>query len=623
MESYPYPPIVVLFKNVYVIIKDMNFSKKLVLAYTSIVIIPTLILLIIILVTVRTNQYIKLRENCEEVATENQATIEKNINKFNLLEQMIGGNEKLKFFFTIPERCDEGEVIDTMISESKMIERTLGVMPEIYGLRVFANNENVPERFPIFMKSARTNLEDLKKWEYNYSADYLGNLGQLKFESVCTTRPIYKSDRLIGHLQIAMKMSDFFPFLYTRHNEYQTDYVFEENIDKETGLSDFVRITNSYIDDIQGDIDAKVLKKFVTTFNASDSEIKKKSGHLVVNSKLGDTYVSWRRIKDMNIIVMHASSSREVFETVLKIEALMFSIIVTLVFLLFILVKCMTKKLMSGVYSLMEGMKRVREGDLDVTISADVKGEVGEAQQTFNSMTKTLNFQINLIKQEQQLIADTEMKAMQNQINAHFLYNVLETIKMQAVIADQEDIVESVTVLGNLMRYCLRWRIHIVTLNQEVDYIRAYIYLLNLRNDYEISLETEIPAELENLKIPKMILQPIVENAFNYAIEPLGENSSIKVYAEEDEKNKDKVWLCVQDYGPGISPENIEKINSYLKNETYERDSKGNIGIKNIQQRLTMMCGKDYRVQIISELGKGTLIKIPVSRRISEKVVGV
>ena len=368
MESYPYPPIVVLFKNVYVIIKDMNFSKKLVLAYTSIVIIPTLILLIVILVTVRTNQYIKLRENCEEVATENQATIEKNINKFNLLEQMIGGNEKLKFFFTIPERCDEGEVIDTMISESKMIERTLGVMPEVYGLRVFANNENVPERFPFFMKSARTNLEDLKKWEYNYSADYLGNLGQLKFESVCTTRPIYKSDRLIGYLQIAMKMSDFFPFLYTRHNEYQTDYVLEENIDKETGLSDFVRITNSYIDDIQGDIDAKVLNKFVTTFNASDSEIKRKSGQLVVNSMLGDTYVSWRRIKDMNIIVAHTSSSREVFETVLKIEALMFSIIVTLVFLLFILVKYMTKKLMSGVYSLMEGMKRVREGDLDVTI---------------------------------------------------------------------------------------------------------------------------------------------------------------------------------------------------------------------------------------------------------------
>ena len=623
MESYPYPPIVVLFKNVYVIIKDMNFSKKLVLAYTSIVIIPTLILLIVILVTVRTNQYIKLRENCEEVATENQATIEKNINKFNLLEQMIGGNEKLKFFFTIPERCDEGEVIDTMISESKMIERTLGVMPEVYGLRVFANNENVPERFPFFMKSARTNLEDLKKWEYNYSADYLGNLGQLKFESVCTTRPIYKSDRLIGYLQIAMKMSDFFPFLYTRHNEYQTDYVFEENIDKETGLSDFVRITNSYIDDIQGDIDSKVLNKFVTTFNASDSEIKRKSGQLVLNSMLGDTYVSWRRIKDMNIIVAHASSSREVFETVLKIEALMFSIIVTLVFLLFILVKYMTKKLMSGVYSLMDGMKRVREGDLDVTISADVKGEVGEAQQTFNSMTKTLNFQINLIKQEQQLIADTEMKAMQNQINAHFLYNVLETIKMQAVIAEQEDIVESVTVLGKLMRYCLRWRIHIVTLNQEIDYIRSYIYLLNLRNDYEISLETEIPDGLENLKIPKMVLQPIVENAFNYAIEPLGENSSIKIYAEEDKKNKDKVWLCVQNYGPGISPENIEKINSYLKNETYERDSKGNIGIKNIQQRLTMMCGKDYRVQIISELGKGALIKIPVSRKISEKTVGV
>ena len=76
------------------------------------------------------------------------------------------------------------------------------------------------------------------------------------------------------------------------------------------------------------------------------------------------------------------------------------------------------------------------------------------------SMTEQLRSQISQIKKEQQLIADTEMKAMQNQINAHFLYNVLETIRMQAVLADQDDIAGSIIVVGKMMRYCLRWRVH-------------------------------------------------------------------------------------------------------------------------------------------------------------------
>ena len=107
-------------------------------------------------------------------------------------------------------------------------------------------------------------------------------------------------------------------------------------------------------------------------------------------------------------------------------------------------------------------------------------------------MTEQLRNQIEEIKKEQQQIADTEMKAMQNQINAHFLYNALETIKMQAVIAGESDVEESINVLGKLMHYCLRWRVHTVTLEEEVDYIRSYVYLLNIRNDYVISLETEV-----------------------------------------------------------------------------------------------------------------------------------
>ena len=134
---------------------------------------------------------------------------------------------------------------------------------------------------------------------------------------------------------------------------------------------------------------------------------------------------------------------------------------------------------------------------------------------------------------------------------------------------------------------------------------------MNIRNDYEVLLEVDIPAELNDLKIPKMIVQPFVENAFVHGIEPLAKNTVIRIYTERDEPHK-KIWLCVQDFGAGMSQSKVDEILSYLADEKYERDSTGSIGIKNIQQRLTMFYGADYRLEIQSELGKGTLIKVPV-----------
>ena len=180
---------------------------------------------------------------------------------------------------------------------------------------------------------------------------------------------------------------------------------------------------------------------------------------------------------------------------------------------------------------------------------------------------------------------------------------------MQAELADQSDISESITVLGKMMRYCLRWRIHRVTLEQEAEYVRSYVYILNIRNDYIISLQIEIPDEFASVEIPKMFLQPLVENAFTHAIEPLGQDAVIRITAEQ---KGDKIELAVQDFGPGMDQETLDKIKAYLADDTYERDSKGSIGLKNIQQRLTMFYGPEYRIKIKSEKGKGTTIIIPI-----------
>ena len=595
----------------------MNFSQKLVFAYTCIVVIPLFILVVTAMGLIRRSRVEELEATSEGLLQENYEIVQKNIESFSLFEQLINSNGKLTLFFTVPERSNEDEIIDTMISETTMLERTLETVPNIYGLRVFSDNPMVPERWPIFMNSSRTNLSKLQRWEYGYTADYLGNLGSLKYESVCTTRRIEKNHREIGYIQIAMKTSDFFPFLFKNINEFNDDYAFREVLNPITNQMELVPITNAIIKEIGKPLSSDLFADFYNTvYRRSHGELSQ-GGKMILRHKEDIRYSSWVRVPDMNIILLHTCSSQQIQKSLFLIQSgIILGLLIT-VFLLYFLVRYLTSKLMGRVYNLIGGMKKVQNGQLETSVDETGHDEVTEAQKTFNLMTEQLRNQIEEIKKEQQLIADTEMKAMQNQINAHFLYNALETIKMQAVIAGESDVEESINVLGKLMHYCLRWRVHTVTLEEEVDYIRSYVYLLNIRNDYVISLETEVEDKWKKIVIPKMSLQPLVENAFYYAIEPLGKDAVIKVYTEAGDK-EDRIWLCVRDFGKGISEEKQKELADYLADDTYERDSKGSIGLKNIQQRLSMFCGKDYRMVVESKEGQGTLIKIPVPRHFSE-----
>ena len=602
--------------------RAMNFSQKLVFAYTCIVVIPLFILVITAMGLIRRSRVEELEANSEGLLLENYEQVQKNMETFSLFEQLVNSNSRLMLFFTIPERSDEEEIIETMISETTMLERTLETVPNIYGLRVFTDNPLIPERWPVFMNSSRTDLASLNRWEFGYTADYLGNQGSLKYESVCSTRRLEKNHREIGYLQIAMKTSDFFPFLFKKINDFNDDFAFREVVNEYTNQMELIPITNSLIENAHEPLSPKIMNGlYETVYRRKHGEIKN-SGKMILRDKDDVRYSSWIRIPDLNLILVHTCSSEVIQKELLFIQiGILFGLAVT-VFLLYFLVRYLTVRLMGRVYNLIDGMKKVRSGNLETEVIVTGHDEVTQAQNTFNQMTEQLRTLIEEIKSEQKLIADTEMKAMQNQINAHFIYNALETIKMQAVIAGESDVEESINVLGKLMHYCLRWRVHTVTLEEEVDYIRSYVYLLNIRNDYVISLETEIKPEWKNIIIPKMSLQPLVENALYCAIEPLGKDAVIRVYTEDSDMY-DRIWLCVRDFGKGISKEKQEELAKYLSDDSHEKDTTGSIGLKNIQQRLSMFCGKDFRLKIESKEGEGTLIKIPVPRqlRTSDKEV--
>lgn len=230
----------------------------------------------------------------------------------------------------------------------------------------------------------------------------------------------------------------------------------------------------------------------------------------------------------------------------------------------------------------------------------------------------TIFFTVNdLLKQStnrQLLVKNAEIKSLQNQINAHFMYNVLETIKMMAEIKEDYEISDAITKLGDMFRYSMQWTSGMVKLKDEIKYISDYLNLLNLRFDYEIYLSLNIPKKLMDLKIPKMSLQPLVENSVYHGIEYLAEDTSIYIKAFVKD---DLVSIEVLDAGCGIKESELIKINKSLnESEGINEEKEHGRALYNVNQRVKMYFGSEYGLRLYSKEGAYTkaLIQFPYDK---------
>lgn len=217
------------------------------------------------------------------------------------------------------------------------------------------------------------------------------------------------------------------------------------------------------------------------------------------------------------------------------------------------------------------------------------------------------------------LAKNSEIRALQNQINAHFIYNVLESIKMMAEIDEEYAISDAVTALGKLLRYSMKWVSGNVLVEQELEYIKNYMALINLRFDYEIYLSLNLPELVLKQEIPKMSLQPIVENAIYHGIEQMAEDTNIYIKGILD---GDDCVIEITDAGKGMSEEEVEKLRLKIAGKIDSNGGSGNgIGLKNVQDRIHIAFGDQYGIEIASKLGCYTkiMVRIPITHRQSEE----
>ena len=270
----------------------------------------------------------------------------------------------------------------------------------------------------------------------------------------------------------------------------------------------------------------------------------------------------------------------------------------------------LTKRLLRGFYGAFDGIRSVANGDNDATVAVTGEGEVADfAREARGLLDKIRQLMHDNLEREMQA-RNSEIRALQNQINAHFIYNVLEAIKMMAEIDERYDIADSVTSLGKLLRYSMKWESGNVTLERELDYIGNYIALMNLRFDYVIRLDMDIPEELLDQRLPKISLQPIVENAVVHGAAVLAADTTISVRADIDLENS-SYTIRVTDEGKGMDAQVLEHVRRQITGQESTPSSSGNgIGLHNVQERIVRSFGPDFGLQVSSQPGQGTTVTV-------------
>ena len=208
-----------------------------------------------------------------------------------------------------------------------------------------------------------------------------------------------------------------------------------------------------------------------------------------------------------------------------------------------------------------------------------------------------------------------QYQALQNQINPHFLYNTLESIRSEALIAGLDSVANMCEALAGFFRYTISNMENLVTVEQEIDNIKTYFYIQQYRFGQRLQLEIHCPEEdreiAEKCLIPKLTFQPIVENAIIHGIEQKVGNGKVTIHMMLTGK---RLLIRISDDGVGMDPEMLNRINNQMTERSVGGKSRGGIAVSNVHNRIKLLFGEDYGLAVYSTKGVGTDVEITLPR---------
>lgn len=522
----------------------------------------------------------------------------------NLASEIIKQSVKINQYMELLCNGKDMEIMEKLDFYQKeliSIENMTNSNPYLYQVRIYVNSEKASEKAPSIYRYQRMNN---MSWAKEYHD------GEWKLDYTDTVFPEYIATgpkHLAGLISVVTQAGG--QEMYTIECiTYMTNLFPDLYEDSDTSWSAF------FGDD--GNLYYKASNS--NTWNQAIEEIQEKTG--------SDTNVIYTEIDGKHVILayqyvpllggtyVHLVSMEEAFSEFYR-SLIPYGIILILILMAFVIFSIVAVRvIIQRFYRMYDVMTRIQGGELDLTLPEEGNDETTKLSSEINRMLARIQ-ELNQDNLDRQLLAkNAQIKSLQNQINAHFMYNVLESIKMMAEIEEKYDISDAITSLGKMLRYSMKWMTGTVTVEEEITYISNYLKLLNLRFDYEIYLSLNIPEEISHMQIPKMLLQPLVENAVYHGIEEMAEDTNI--YIKGILVDEENCTIEVSDAGRGMDEKALEELRSKIYSQTRSTEESGHgIGLKNVQDRVQLYFGEQYGIEIFSKEGCYTKVLIHLPRK--------
>ena len=284
-----------------------------------------------------------------------------------------------------------------------------------------------------------------------------------------------------------------------------------------------------------------------------------------------------------------------------KIIPILIIVFLCIVLLVGIIALTIFKSFLRPVKQLLYGMERIQNGELDFTMERKKQDEFGMIIDNFNYMLVRIKELLHTVQRQRNNYYKLEMLALKSKLNPHFLYNAFDMIYWKMVLKNEYEIADVVATLADILRYCVNHKKEFVTVQEDMRYLSSYLSFQRLLLNEKLQYEIDIPEELSECVMPKLLIQPLVENAIKYGIDEQGGEIWVSLRREGDH-----LIFDVRDNGKGMTQETCRDL---LRDDAGD---KGGFGVRLVKAMVKSTYGEECGVSIYSREGWGTKVTVKI-----------
>jgi len=315
--------------------------------------------------------------------------------------------------------------------------------------------------------------------------------------------------------------------------------------------------------------------------------------------------ITYKKFNGINWTVVGVTPYNEMMYDINKIRSFIIIIGLLCLFCSFIVSVFISSMISKPITRLELLMEQAEKGNLDVSLDFESKDEIGKLSKRFNNMINKIKALMSQVVKEQEDKRKTELKALQAQINPHFLYNTLDSIIWMAEV-NKDEVVVMADALAKLFRLSLSRGEDLILIEHEIEHVRNYLIIQSMRYSNKFDYVIDVYEDILKHKTLKLILQPLVENSIYHGIKNKRQKGLIIIRGS---KTQDKILLQVMDDGIGMEQSLCEQIFE-LHGSSRGRKGFNGVGVKNVNERIKLYYGDEYGLEYVSQPGVGTVVQI-------------